>query len=196
MSTAETIKAIDDEIKRQEAELQRLREERAAIKKAEIPADDQELLLSVLSCPHTITHESITLRFNPKQDGYNALAQLHQRLAAATAHPAEGALAQTVELEVDDLIDRLLDAQQDLNLAANIHMDQSIASASTLLDEVEIALRALAATTEAAPENIREGSPYDNPAFEQLARDLGVWGTPQAALCAQFWLAAIRARTT
>ena len=55
---------------------------------------------------------------------------------------------------------------------------------------------ALAATTEAAPENIREGSPYDNPAFEQLARDLGVWGTAQAALCAQFWLAAIRARTT
>ena len=44
--------------------------------------DDQELLLSVLSCPHTITHESITLRFNPKQDGYNALAQLHHRLAA------------------------------------------------------------------------------------------------------------------
>ena len=44
----------------------------------------------------------------------------------------------------------------------------------------------------AAPENIREGAPYDNPAFEQLARDMGVWGTPQAALCAQFWLAAER----
>ena len=53
---------------------------------------------------------------------------------------------QVVELEVDDLIDRLLNAQQDLNLAANVHMDQSIASASTLLDEVEIALRTLAAT--------------------------------------------------
>ena len=109
-------------------------------------ADDQELLLSVLSCPHTITHESITLRFNPKQEGYNALAQLSQRLAVATAHPAEGVPAQTVEWEVDDLIDRLLDAQQDLNLAANIHMDQSIASASTLLNEVEIALRTFAAT--------------------------------------------------
>ena len=64
----------------------------------------------------------------------------------APAHPAEGAPAQVVELEVDDLIDRLLNAQQDLNLAANVHMDQSIASASTLLDEVEIALRTLAAT--------------------------------------------------
>ena len=64
----------------------------------------------------------------------------------APAHPAEGVPAQVVELEVDDLIDRLLNAQQDLNLAANVHMDQSIASASTLLDEVEIALRTLAAT--------------------------------------------------
>lgn len=49
---------------------------------------------------------------------------------------------------------------------------------------------ALAATREAAPENIREGAPYDNPVFEQLARDLGVWGTAQSAVCAQFWLAA------
>jgi len=68
----------------------------------------------------------------------------------APAHPAEGVPAQAVELDVDDLIDRLLDAQQDLNLAANVHMDQSIASASTLLDEVEIALRTLAATQPAA----------------------------------------------
>ncbi len=68
----------------------------------------------------------------------------------APAHPAEGVPAQAVELEVDDLIDRLLNAQQDLNLAANVHMDQSIASASTLLDEVEIALRTLAATQPAA----------------------------------------------
>ncbi len=51
-------------------------------------------------------------------------------------------------------------------------------------------LRKQAATQAAHPENIREGAPYDNPEFEQLARDMGVWGTPQAALCAQFWLAA------
>ena len=77
--------AIDAEIKRQEQELQRLREGLAAIEKAEIPADDQYLMDAVLSCPHTITHESITLRFNPKQEGYNALAQLRHRLAAADA---------------------------------------------------------------------------------------------------------------
>lgn len=41
-------------------------------------------------------------------------------------------------------------------------------------------------------ENIRDGAPYDNPEFEQLARDMGVWGTAQSALCAQFWLAAQR----
>ena len=57
----------------------------AEIDKAEILADDQELLLSVLSCPHTITHESITLRFNPRQEGYNALAQLRNRLRAYDA---------------------------------------------------------------------------------------------------------------
>lgn len=40
------------------------------------------------------------------------------------------------------------------------------------------------------PENIREGEPYDNPAFEALARALGVWCTAQSAVCAQFWIAA------
>lgn len=40
-----------------------------------------------------------------------------------------------------------------------------------------------------APENVREGEPYDNPAFEELAGTMGVWGTAQAALCAQFFLA-------
>ena len=91
MSTEQTIPAINAEIKRQEQELTKLREglaaiEKAAIEKAESPADDQELLLSVLSCPHTITHESITLHFSPKQkEGHNALAQLRHRLAAADA---------------------------------------------------------------------------------------------------------------
>ena len=85
MSTEHAIAAINAEIQRQEQELTKLREELAAIEKAESPADDQELLLSVLSCPHTVTHESITLRFNPKQEGYNALAQLRHRLAAYDA---------------------------------------------------------------------------------------------------------------
>ena len=51
-------------------------------------------------------------------------------------------------------------------------------------------LRKQAAPQEVHPESIREGAPYDNPEFEQLARDMGVWGTAQSAVCAQFWLAA------
>ena len=93
MTTKQTIATINAEIQRQESELKKLRAELAAIEKAESPADDQELLLTVLSCPHTVTHESITLRFNPKQEGYNALAQLHNRLtdydAAAKAREME-----------------------------------------------------------------------------------------------------------
>ena len=84
MSTEQTIAAINAEIQRQEQELKKLREELAAIERAESPADDQ-YLDAVLNCPHTITHESITLHFSPKQAGHNALAQLRHRLAAADA---------------------------------------------------------------------------------------------------------------
>ncbi|MBS7349633.1 MAG: hypothetical protein KIG95_05655 [Comamonas sp.] len=44
------------------------------------------------------------------------------------------------------------------------------------------------------PKNIREGEPYTDPQFEELARTYGVWGTAQAALCAEFWQAARRAQ--
>ena len=73
--------------------------------KAEIPADDQELLLSVLSCPHTVTHESITLRCNLKQEGYNALAQLHNRL---TAYDAAAKAREMELLAVIEDLERLI----------------------------------------------------------------------------------------
>ena len=48
--------------------------------------DDQYLMDAVLNCPHSITHDAITLHFSPKQkEGHNALAQLRHRLAAADA---------------------------------------------------------------------------------------------------------------
>lgn len=66
--------------KRQEADLQRLREERAAIAQEENQVD--KIFDAVLNCPHSITHESVTLRFYPRQkEGHNALAQLRHRLA-------------------------------------------------------------------------------------------------------------------
>lgn len=43
----------------------------------------------------------------------------------------------------------------------------------------------------AMPENIREGAPYDDPRFADLCREYQIWGTPQSALCAVFWRAAI-----
>ena len=105
MSTEQTIAAINAEIQRQEQELKKLREELAAIEKVEGTADDQELLLSVLSCPHTVTHESITLRFNPKQEGYNALAQLHNRL---TAYDAAAKAREMELLAVIEDLERLI----------------------------------------------------------------------------------------
>ena len=41
-----------------------------------------KLFDAVLNCPHSITHESVTLHFYPRQkDGHNALSQLRHRLA-------------------------------------------------------------------------------------------------------------------
>lgn len=104
-----------------------------------------EALLQDLSKPDP-ERAKASARRRAFDKAYDMVVYAERERLAALAHPAEGLPARAVELEVDDLIDRLLDAQQDLNLAANVHMDQSIASASTLLDEVEIALRTLSAT--------------------------------------------------
>src|SRR5690554_6733780 len=42
------------------------------------------------------------------------------------------------------------------------------------------------------PEDIREGAPYDDPAFESLCREHEVSGTAAAAQCAVFWEAGKR----
>jgi hypothetical protein len=84
MTNTEAIKAIDAEIKRQDVELQRMREELAAITaQEERPINDRYLMDTVLDCPHTITADSVTLHFSQTQkDGHNALSQLRYRLAA------------------------------------------------------------------------------------------------------------------
>ena len=84
MTNDETIKVLEDEIKRQESELKRMCEELETIRQEERQINDQCLMDAVLSCPHSITSESVTLRFSQTQkDGHNALAQLCHRLAAA-----------------------------------------------------------------------------------------------------------------
>ena len=81
----QAIAAINAEIQRQEQELKKLRAELAAIETVQSPADTHDLMDAVLNCPHSITHDAITLHFSPKQAGHNALAQLRHRLAAADA---------------------------------------------------------------------------------------------------------------
>ena len=98
MTNTETIKAIDAEIKIQEAELQRLREEKAAIVQEENHVD--RLFDAVLNCPHSITHESVTLHFYPRQkEGHNALAQLRHRMAAADLAARQRELQLLSEIE-------------------------------------------------------------------------------------------------
>ena len=80
MTTKQTIAAINSEIQRQEQDLQRLREELKAITTQEENQVDR-LFDAVLNCPHSITHESVTLHFYPRQkEGHNALSQLRHRL--------------------------------------------------------------------------------------------------------------------
>lgn len=67
-------------------------------------------------------------------------------MAISATHPT----TQGLDAAVRELIDRLQDAQQDINLAANTHMSQQLASAAALLDEVESTLRTLSATQPAA----------------------------------------------
>jgi DNA repair exonuclease SbcCD ATPase subunit len=90
------LEAVDAKLR---AELDELTEQMAAIgaggveplRKRAAPAvvvvqeenHGHHLLDAVLNCAHSITHESVTLRFTPKQEGHNALSQLRHRLAAA-----------------------------------------------------------------------------------------------------------------
>jgi len=57
-----------------------------------------------------------------------------------------------MEADTEDLIERLLDAQQDINLAANEHMSQPLCDASALIDEIEQVLRRLSTRPRQIPE--------------------------------------------
>lgn len=87
-------------------------------------------------------------------------AEIERALSAIETAPATGEVERlsrtpsthvlvTAE-EIDDLVDRLLDAQQDVNLSANETMSQPLCDASALIDEVEkMLLRIRAALTTA-----------------------------------------------
>lgn len=48
-----------------------------------------DLLKRAINCPHAITDEAVTLYFDPKKPGHNALNQLGNRLDAAQAQCAD-----------------------------------------------------------------------------------------------------------
>ena len=85
------------------------------------------------------------------RSAWQEMIHLHHRVNELEAQlSATHPTTQGLDAAVRELIDRLQDAQQDINLAANTHMSQQLASAAALLDEVESTLRALSATQPAA----------------------------------------------
>ena len=132
MTNAEKIKAIDAEIKFQEAELKRLREELKAITTQEENQVDR-LFDAVLNCPHSITHESVTLHFYPRQkEGHNALAQLHHRLAAYDQEARQRELQLLSEIEA---LERLALANLKQQEAEATPIAWYVTGCSTMLDE-------------------------------------------------------------
>ncbi|WP_313522625.1 hypothetical protein [Shinella sp.] len=73
-------------------------------------------------------------------NGWDALSQeerdTYVSLTAALSSAEEKAV-EVKKLEIDELVEELLDAQQNINLAAYSHMDQSLCDASALIDRVE-----------------------------------------------------------
>lgn len=62
------------------------------------------------------------------------------------------ARGEPVESDAEDLIERLLDAQQDINLAANEHMSQLLCDASALIDEIVQVLHRLSTRPQQIPD--------------------------------------------
>ena len=123
------------------------------------------------------------------------IAELEAQLSAIGAGGVEPLRKQAEDGWIQDghLLYRLTDGHRPRNRdEINVTMANSSRTKEARTRRASELLHAIRAAA-AHPENIREGAPYDNPEFEQLARDMGVWGTPQAALCAQFWLAATQA---
>lgn len=55
-----------------------------------------QLYLAAINCPHSIDANSVTIHFDPKEPGNNALDQLARRLEAAGSTPAAHATPRTV----------------------------------------------------------------------------------------------------
>lgn len=67
---------------------------------------DGQLLRKALNCPHTIETESVTLHFDPKQPGHNALNQLSLRLGVDTAPAQQPSESTTLTTEQREAISK------------------------------------------------------------------------------------------
>ena len=131
----------------------------------------------------TLTRQIYTVR-----DIYRAMLS-----AAPAVQPAAG---KEVEHE---LIERLLDAQQDINLAANETMRQSLADASQLIDEIEPILRAALAHPPA--QGSESGGERDYPAefeawwatYKHRNRDVAEYPVKKQIAFDAFYFAALSA---
>ena len=124
---------IEDEIQRQESELQRMREELATITQEERPINDQYLMDAVLNCPHSITAESVTLHFYPRQkEGHNALSQLRHRLADYDQAARQREMQLLSEIEA---LERLALANLKQQVAEATPIAWYVTGCSTMLDE-------------------------------------------------------------
>lgn len=89
--------------------------------------------------------------------GKTLLTAAIARLSIQSPTPASGEQMEVVaHSEIEDMIEQLLDAQQDINLAANERMDQSLCDASALIDKTEAFLRRTLVTLEAAQKVLAE----------------------------------------
>lgn len=101
----------------------------------------------------------LTLHYEASKNGIvdlepSEVRQIIGELRHLRAHPPAAVAGDDDEHE---LIERLLDAQQDINLVANQRMDQSLCDASALIDEIEpILRRALSAPRQPDGEAVRE----------------------------------------
>lgn len=126
----------------------------------------------------------------PKWDGVSDIrgTQHEWYVASVIKEPMRAALTaalavqtqQGVEVkatEINDLIEELLDAQQDINLAANSHMDQSLCDASALIDRVEAFLRRVSALVDVPAAESEPAALIEREVLAELAKHKTATGT-------------------
>lgn len=64
--------------------------------------DRHDLITAITACGHSIDHDEVTLRYDPRQEGHNAFNQLNRRITA-WAEEREAEVKARIEVCVDAL---------------------------------------------------------------------------------------------